>query len=372
MMNTVNIQPVWTVRDHQGDGLPHRLIELLCEVREHGSLAGACKITGSSYRHAWNMIRQGEAQLGMALLQMSRGKGSTLTPLAEKLVWATHRIQARLAPTLESLASEVEVELAKVMSRRKDSLKVHASHGFAVEKMMEALTFKGHTIERKYVGSLEALAALAEDQCEMAGFHVPIGEFQLPVLKHYAKWLNPQHHRVIHVATRRQGLMVAGGNPLGIRGLSDLARPEVRFINRQTTSGTYFLLRCLLKQAGIAAHRIQGFNQTEYTHAAVAAYVASGMADVGFGVETPSHRYGLDFVPLASEQYFLLCDISKINEQHLHAVTQTLRDPAFQSVIDALPGYSALDCGQVQTLTQAFADHAQALTAAKPRRVAQR
>jgi molybdate transport repressor ModE-like protein len=369
-MHAVTIKPIWTLSDRDGHGLAHRLIELLCEVREHGSLAGACKITGSSYRHAWNMVRAGEAQLGMPLLQMSRGKGSSLTPLADKLVWATHRIQARLTPTLETLASEIEVELAKVMSKRNDSLKVHASHGFAVEKMMEALTFKGHTVERKYVGSLEALASLAQDQCELAGFHVPIGDFQLPVLKHYAKWLNPKSHRVIHVATRRQGLMVASGNPLGIRGLKDLTRKEVRFINRQSTSGTYFLLRCLLKQDGISSHRIQGFNQTEHTHAAVAAFVASGMADAGFGVETPSHRYGLDFVPMASEQYFLLCDISKINDQHLQAVTRTLSDPAFQSVINALPGYSALQCGSVQTLAQAFPNHVDALSVAKPRRVA--
>ena len=370
MAQTVHIQPVWSLSDRQGHGLSHRLIQLLCEVREHGSLAGACKITGSSYRHAWNMIREGEAQLGMALLQMSRGKGSTLTAVAEKLVWAAHRIQARLTPTLETLASEIEVELAKVMSRHDDSLKVHASHGFAVEKMMEALTFKGHTVERKYVGSLEALAALAQDQCELAGFHVPIGDFQRPVLEHYAKWLHPQQHRVIHVATRRQGLMVARGNPLGIVGLKDLTRPEVRFINRQATSGTYFLLRCLLKQAKIATHRIQGFNQTEHTHAAVAAYVASGMADAGLGVETPSHRYGLDFVPMASERYFLLCDMGKINERHLKAVTDTLRDPGFQEVINALPGYSALQCGSVQTLAQAFPEHFESKSSKKSRPVA--
>jgi molybdate transport repressor ModE-like protein len=370
MMKTVNIQPVWTLSDSQGHGLSHRLITLLCEVREHGSLAGACKSTGSSYRHAWNMIRAGEAQLGMALLEMSRGKGSTLTPLAEKLVWAAYRIQARLTPTLETLASEIEVELAKVMSRQNDSLKVQASHGFAVEKMMEALTFRGHAIERKYVGSLEALASLSQDQCELAGFHVPIGDFQWPVLQHYARWLNPKSHRVIHVATRRQGLMVAGGNPLGIQGLKDLTRTGVRFVNRQSTSGTYFLLRCLLKQAGIDAHRIQGFDQTEHTHAAAAAFVASGMADAAFGVETPSHRYGLNFLPLASEQYFLLCDIDKIDDQHLQAVTRTLSDPAFQSVIDALPGYSALQCGQVQTLAEAFPDHAKAFSTTPARRVA--
>ena len=109
-MHKVSIKPQWTISDATGQNLAPRLLELLSEVQGHGSLSGSCKKTGASYRHAWSLIRQGEAQLGMPLLNMERGKGSTLTPLAEKLVWAGHRISARLTPMLESLASELEGE----------------------------------------------------------------------------------------------------------------------------------------------------------------------------------------------------------------------------------------------------------------------
>lgn len=321
-------------------------------MREHGSLSGSCKVTGNSYRHAWNLIRQGEAQLGMPLLNMERGKGSSLTPLAEKLVWAGHRISARLTPTLESLASELEGELAKVMSNEKGILRVHASHGFAIEKLIETLVGKGQRVERKYVGSQESVAALHTGHCDLAGFHIPQGEFEALAFQHYAQWLNPKSSRLIHIATRRQGLMVARGNPHDIYTVADLAKPGVRFVNRQPSSGTHFLLECFLKKAGIAPAQINGFNLSEFTHAAVAAYVASGMADAGLGVETPSRRFKLDFIPLATEQYFLLCN--NLHTPHLQAVLNVLNDPAFQHSINELPGYSAQRCGMVETLQDAF------------------
>ena len=353
-MHKASIKPEWTISDTTGHNLSHRLLELLRDVQAHGSLSGACKVTGNSYRHAWNLIRQGESQLGMQLLNMERGRGSSLTPVAEKLVWAGHRIAARLTPMLETLASELEVELSKVMSTEKDILTVHASHGFAIEKLIENLVTNGNNVERKYVGSQESVASLFEGHCELAGFHVPQGEFEDIAFQHYAKWLDTKKSRIIHVATRRQGIMVAQGNPLEIFSITDLTKPGVRFINRQPSSGTYFLLECFLKKARINPARINGFNQSEFTHAAVAAYVASGMADAGMGVETPSRRFKLEFIPLATERYFLLCNKADLNSPHLQAVLQILNDHAFQQSVNDLPGYSAAQCGMVQTLQEAF------------------
>ncbi len=353
-MHKVSIKPQWTISYAEGQNLSHRLLELLADVQEHGSLLGSCKITGGSYRHAWNLIRQGEAQLGMPLLNMARGKGSSLTPVAEKIVWSGRRISARLTPMLETLASELEGELSQVMSAGKDSFKVHVSHGFAVEKLIEALAANGSHIERKYMGSQESVASLHEGHCELAGFHIPQGEFEALAFAHYVQWLNPKKSRLIHVATRRQGLMVAAGNPLKIDSIADLTKPGVRFINRQPSSGTHFLLDCFLKKAKIDPAKISGFNQSEFTHAAIAAYVASGMADVGLGVETPSRRFKLDFVPLATERYFLLCNKDDLLSPHLQAVLRVLNDPAFQKSVNDLPGYCADHCGQVQTLKEAF------------------
>ncbi|MEY5099915.1 MAG: hypothetical protein RJA36_2634 [Pseudomonadota bacterium] len=354
-MPKVSISPQWTISDAAGRNLSPRLLELLREVQEHGSLAAACKATGASYRHAWNLIRDGETQIGQPLLNMARGKNSTLTALGEKLVWAGRRISARLTPMLETLSSELESELGQVMHTQRTALRVHASHGFAIEKLIETLVGAGHDVERKYVGSQEAVASMHAGQCELAGFHVPMGEFERRALSHYLRWLDMRHSRLIHVATRRQGLMVARGNPLKIYDIKDLARPDVRFVNRQPSSGTRFLLEALLDQAGLRTEAIAIDHHSEFTHAAVAAYIASGMADAGLGVETPSRRFQLDFIPLANERYFLLTNESCLQTPVLQAVLSTMRSQEFRSAIDALPGYSAKNCGEIQTIQQAFA-----------------
>ncbi|MBV8125819.1 MAG: helix-turn-helix transcriptional regulator, partial [Paucibacter sp.] len=288
-MHKVRIKPVWTLCDQVGRELPARVLELLTEVQVHGSLSKACRETGASYRHAWSLIRDAEAQLGHSLLSMARGKGSTLSPLAQKLVWAGHRIQARLGTLLTSLESELEAEIERVVARRHDVVRLFASHGFAVETLLKTLTAQGQSIEHKYMGSQEAVASWHAGHCELAGFHVPIGAFEADALAHYARWLGPDS-RLIHITQRRQGLLVAHDNPLGIHQLRDLTRTGIRFVNRQATSGTRFLLECMLDQAGIAPGQIEGFDLNEYTHAAVAAYVASGMADVGLGVEPPARH----------------------------------------------------------------------------------
>lgn len=353
-MYKVAIKPQWAINDDKGEVLSPRLLELLLNVQEHGSLSGACKASGGSYRHAWNLVRQGEQLLGMALLNKEKGKGSTLTPLGEKLVWAERRISARLTPTLESLSSELEVELSKIISTTNDVLRVHASHGFAIEKLIDALVKNGNSVERKYVGSQESAASLFEGNCDIAGFHIPQGEFEDEVFAHYAKWINKKKSRIIHVATRRQGLMVAAGNPLGITSIRDLAKPGIRFINRQPSSGTHLLLDCFLKKEKIDPKKIIGFNQSEFTHAAVAAYVASGMADVGLGVETPSKRFKLDFVPLATEQYFLMCNEDLLETPHMKSILEILNGDEFKDAVNQLPGYSAAKCGAVESPTEAF------------------
>lgn len=353
-MYKVSIKPLWAINDDKGEVLSPRLLELLSSVQEHGSLSGACKSNGGSYRHSWNLVRQGEQLLGMNLLNKEKGKGSTLTPLGEKLVWAERRISARLTPTLESLSSELEVELSKILSTTNNALRVHASHGFAVEKLIDALIKNGNAVERKYVGSQESAASLFEGNCDIAGFHIPQGEFEEQVFAHYAKWINKKKSRIIHVATRRQGLMVAAGNPLEIYNIKDLIKPGIRFINRQPSSGTHLLLDCFLKKEKIDPKKIIGFNQSEFTHAAVAAYVASGMADVGLGVETPSRRFKLNFIPLAIERYFLMCNEDLLKTQDMQSILEILNSPEFKEAVNQLPGYSAEKCGAVETVPEAF------------------
>lgn len=325
--------------------LSERMIALLVAVAQHGSLLKACQALQVSYRHAWQLIREGEALLGSPLLRMERGKGSHLSPLAEKLVWADRRIAARLSPMLESLASELQVEIDRVLSSVPAALRIHASHGFSIEVLHDFLGRAGIVTELRYCGSTEAVASLQMGACEVAGFHVPLGEFEPAVVAHYASWLKPASQRIVTLATRRVGLMIRKGDPKKIYGIRDLARPDVRFINRQPGSGTRFLLDLLLRKEGVDPGRLHGYEQCELTHAAVAAYVASDLADVGFGVETPARQFDLDFVPLQTERYFLLCDERALESPALQKMVEIAQSAEFKAAVNRLPGYQADDLG---------------------------
>ena len=177
-MHKISIRPQWTISHERGETLAPRLIDLLVNVAETGSLSAACQRSGQSYRHAWDTIRQGEAWFGAPLLQMERGRGSRLTPLGEKLVWADRRIAARLAPALDTLASELEVELQRIIAPPLRLLRIHASHGFAIEKLMAMLGDAGVDVERVYTNSLDAAASLHDGASDLACFHVPHGALE--------------------------------------------------------------------------------------------------------------------------------------------------------------------------------------------------
>ena len=323
-------------------------------VQQTGSLQAACLTLDMSYRHGWDLVRSGEALFNAPLLVMERGKGSRLTPLGEKLVWADRRIAARLSPILDSLASELQADISSLLQGETHPLRIHASHGFSIEKLIEALTRNGHAVERRYGSSIAAIAALHDSHCDVCGLHIPMGDMQAEALAHYAQWLKGDDWLVIDIATRRQGLMVAPGNPKKIYDLNDLVRDDVRFINRPTDSGTRYLLQLMLANQRVPEARIKGFEQSEATHAAVATCVASGMADVGFGLETPARQCRLDFIPLANERYFLVCRQSALNTMAMKDTVDILHSSAFRQAVNALPGYDARQAGTVTPLKQAF------------------
>ncbi len=357
-MFKVKIQPHWEISVRAGRAdIPldtAALLALLREIDQMGSIAKAAKAVRLSYRYAWGLLREAEVQFGQALLATGRGRGTSLTALAEKLVWADRRIAARLSPMLDSLASELESELARMIDHAPRTLRLDASHGFAVAALTAQLQALAIPVELRYRNSSDALAALARGECDLAGFHVPTGAFEQPFVAACLRWLDPERHCLLHLAVREQGLFVAAGNPLGIRVLADVAAPGVRFVNRQGGSGTRLLLEMMLQQAGIAPERINGFGSTEFTHSAVAAYIASGMADVGIGVRTAAVRFGLDFIPLLRERYFLALPKAAAGETLARALIDVLRSPGCHAAIDALPGYDAAGTGTMLTLAEAF------------------
>ncbi|WP_119156590.1 substrate-binding domain-containing protein [Caldimonas tepidiphila] len=356
-MLRITIRPHWELVPERENAVDTTgLLVLLAAVQDTGSLAQAARSVGWSYRHAWGQVKQAEALFGRPLIDAGRGRGSTLTEVGLKLIWADRRIAARLSPLLESLASELEGELERtlVLEDARAVLRLDASHGFAVAALVEQLEAGGTTVELRYRNSLESVAALARGECDLAGFHVPSGELETPALARYLRWLKPAEHRLLHLAHRTQGLFVARGNPKRIRSLADLARADVRFVNRPEGSGTRVLTELLLARQGLSPQQVAGYDDTELTHAAVAAYIASGMADAGIGVQTAATRFGLHFIPLLRERYFLALPAAALGRPQLQPALALMQSPALRAAIAALAGYDARDTGRLLSLREAF------------------
>jgi molybdate transport repressor ModE-like protein len=346
-MIKVEIRPAWVLRQPGGQAvsLP-ALLGLLEAVRSTGSISQAATVQGISYRHAWGLLREFNQVFGTELVHKARGHGTVLSPLADKLIWADKRIGARLSPTLDSLASELQQQLASLLDERPPTLRLTASHGFAVAALVNLLQQQDVMVDLQYRSSVEAVAALSRGECDLAGFHLPVGEFEGAAAAKYLPWLDPARHMLIHLAFRTQGIFVAKGNPKGIHSLADLARPDVRFVNRQRGSGTRLLLELLLDSAGVVTDAINGFDRPEFTHAAVAAYVASGMADASFGVETAARRFDLDFVPVIRERYFFACNSDALATPLMAAALAAMESAGLRNTLAGLAGYDGSLSGQ--------------------------
>ncbi|WP_110654607.1 substrate-binding domain-containing protein [Salinicola halimionae] len=353
----LNITPAWLFRSDDGELLDPVLFRLLANLRETGKLTRAAEAAGISYRHAWNLLNRGEAFFGMPLADMRKGHGTRLSPLGEKLLWSEQRVKARLGPQIDSMASELNHQLQQLLEGAHPVLRLHASHGYAVALLPEC----PGELDLRYCNPLEALNALGRGECDLASFHVPsCPQLAERVMQVYRPQLEGQKLKVIRFVTRRQGLILRGEDRDRIQGLADLTRADVRFINRDEHSGTRVLFNLLLTEHGIGEDQIVGAGQEEFTHTAVAAYVAAGMADVGFGLEAAAAQFGLEFRPLSTEHYLLICHEDRLKQDNVQQLLAFMASREFLAEVESLSGYASDRCGEVESFEALLAEDRQA------------
>lgn len=335
----MNLKPAlrWQL---DADDVDPLLLSLLRYVAGSGSLSAAVRKAGLSYRHAWGMLGRIEQRLGSALVKLERGRGASLTRLGAKLIEADAALQKELAPRLARAAALLDRPRTAREKPAGAPVIIHASHDMALAQLHDIVaTTSPLRIELHFMGSLDCLDALARKRCDIAGFHVPE-----PVTGSIAAAFRPMLRlrtlQLVPWATRQQGLMVARENPLRIRTLADLVRKGIRFVNRQTGSGTLLTFDHLLAEEGLPPARIQGYRLEEFTHAAVAATIATGMADAGFGIEAAARQHGLAFVPVVQERYMLAARNSTLLRPGPSAWIATLHGPAARKILKSLPGYT--------------------------------
>jgi len=206
----VHLQYSFEADGQRGAALHNPLFELLQAVQVHGSIQHAARSLGASYRHIWGALKRWEETLGEPLVTWAQGQPARLTPFADRLLWAEKRARARLTPHIEALRAELERVLADALDGSQHVLTVFASHDLALPLLRDlASQSHGLHIDLRFAGSLDALSALAQGRCLVAGFHVPplpggsrlFGAALKPLLK-------PGPHRLIGCVRRTQGLMV--------------------------------------------------------------------------------------------------------------------------------------------------------------------
>ena len=246
--------------------------------------------------------------------------------------------------------SEVTVRLLRPMAQLRSSLVAIGSHDPLLDELGDLL----HSAHREmfmssaHVGSMGGIMAVKRGKTHIAGIHLldeADGSYNVRVVeKNFPKG----GVRLVECVGRVQGLMTAPGNPLGLKGIADLARPGLRYVNRQKGSGTRILIDYLCRREKVDTDRIYGYDREEFTHTSVAAQIAAGSADAGLGIWSAARLYGLDFIPVYNEQYDLLIPDGAWDTPMVQALLELMRGGAFRARLEALGGYLVDEPGTVR------------------------
>jgi putative molybdopterin biosynthesis protein len=249
---------------------------------------------------------------------------------------------------------DADTELRAVLLRPEEELRnrlhIVGSHDLSLDVLRDMIKTRRPTMDliSAHVGSLSGILAMQKGIVDLATTHILDEQekvYNIPAAK---KYLAGRGFLLVHIAKRIQGLLTAKGNPKAIREIVDLARKDVRFVNRQVGSGTRILLDMMLKEKGIDRCSIQGYDREESTHAATAILVKEGIADTGLAIYPVSRIFGLDFIPLMEEEYDLLVTKEFSEDPRFALIMDLFTSAEFASRLGELGGYSTKDSGKVK------------------------
>ncbi|MFH1907185.1 MAG: substrate-binding domain-containing protein, partial [Chloroflexota bacterium] len=216
------------------------------------------------------------------------------------------------------------------------------SHDLAIERLAGQISPHLNMLTLP-VGSLDGLVALRQGFCHLSGCHLldKDGEYNVPFVR---RFFPDRSTSLFTLAHRQQGLLLAPGNPKGIRGVADLAQPDATFINRQRGSGTRLWLDARLHELGISGEQIRGYENVVPTHTECALAVQRGEADAALGLQAAARQHGLDFIPMFHERYDLT-----VPQEQIHTVLPILdylQSGDFRREVASLSGYDTTHTGE--------------------------
>jgi putative molybdopterin biosynthesis protein len=313
--------------------------------------------------HAFTQIKLLADPRRMAILRRLMAAPATLTQLGRELgkhpAWIQHHIKALQSTGLVEIAEVQRTEGAveKLYQAKagafllqelilpqsdKPTIIFSGSHDLAIESLSSRLASRLHLLTLP-VGSLDGLINLRQGLCHLAGAHLldESGDYNTPYVHH----LFPDRAvEMITLAYRTQGLLLAEGNPKGIRSMVDLTRKNVKFVNRNPGSGTRLWFDREIQRLGLAPDLIRGYHNSAHTHSESALAIQSGQADAALGIQAAAHQHGLDFIPLFEERYDLVIPEEQV--RHVHPLLDTLQTAAFRKQLSTLTGYNTAHSGE--------------------------
>ncbi|MGI9316616.1 MAG: substrate-binding domain-containing protein [bacterium] len=346
----LEIDLAWRIGPDLTKAVPSLLFQLLQGISAKGSLSAAAKHCGVSYRNAWNLITEWSDYLESPLINATRGRGAELSPLGERLVWGLEYARESMNEVSLATAASIRNELDRVLnSRELNSLTVHASHCLSHDVLRKLyLDQTGKKLDLIHSGSGTSLEHLQAGECHVAGFHLADGRLRKKFCARYLQFFNPQGVKLIQALKRRQGLIVARGNPIKLMSISDLVENRARIINRQINSGTRLLFDELLSVSQLNPADIVGYDDVEFTHTAVSALIAENSADAALGTEAAANKFNLDFIPLVTESYFYAISEKKWEDEEVKVFRRLLAGSNWKRIISQIEGYDVTQAGTVE------------------------
>ena len=243
----------------------------------------------------------------------------------------------------------VQAELLRPLPAIRNTIVIVGSHDNTLDVLADQLRAGDGalTLSSSHVGSMGGLMAVKRGVCHLAGTHLldtETGEYNLSYVKRY---LSDTPVQLVNLVMRDQGLIIPKGNPKGIKGIEDLGRDDIVFMNRQGGSGTRILLDYRLGQLGLSPEQINGYTSEEFTHMNVAVAVLSGTADAGLGINAAAKALNLDFIPVVTEQYDLIIPQVYFESTNIQVLLETINTAAFKTRVEALGGYNTEKTGSI-------------------------
>ncbi len=335
--------------------LSNPLIDLLDAVKRTGSLTGASKELGYSYRHIWNEVNAWEKELGAQLLESTRGKGGELTPFAEKLLWANKEVQAKYHKQLLDLKAGIAQTFSRAIKDDWDPAEITGCPDMAIDILRQLAVNKGQDLEVNFSSSLEGLKSLSNGECDLAGFNFPVSSGKnSKACEIFSPYLNPEKTVALTFATRLQGLVVPKGNPKKIYSVMDIAFKKAKFINRKEGTGTRLLFDELLLTSGLSPSDINGYENLSASLSMTAVAIASGKADAGICTANIAAESNLDFIPLAKEIYYLASSKQFLASEKGTKFLDFLTSVKWDSYQSKLQGYDFSQIGECKNPENIF------------------